>query len=487
MWAMIKNIIPFGTELNTDQIKKMIEDKRRENSTNYTKLWDYYQGNNPPIMNRKSIDSTRIDHKTPIGFARKLVNTVVGYMFKPGHITYKSELSGYLDNIIEYNKLNKEQIKTAQLGMNASIYGEAYELHYPKGAQGAITPKAEMRYAVIDPREVIMVYDDLIEPGVATVIRFYESANIENLTEIYVYYTNKILHYKLKIDDSGNIGTIALAGEEPNYIGMVPWNWYYNTPDIQSDIEPVRELMDAYDIIISDSVNEFCAFAAAYLVLEGMKIKREDARTMKENRIMELIKDAKTYYLTKTVDTAFIDSMANRIKQLIHVVSQIPDFTDERFQGNISGVAINRLLFDFETLAATKQSYFEDGLKRRYEIFDAYNRLIGRNEGTVDDLTIEWKRNLPNNLSEIASTAQVMMNTLSQKTIISTYPETLVPDVDKEMQQIEEEKAGTMPDLNAMPNPDLPVGITSKPAQTQAAPENIKMMQNNADRMTVAK
>jgi len=117
--------------------------------------------------------------------------------------------------------------------------------------------------------------------------------------------------------------------------------------------------------------------------------------------------------------------------------SHVPDFTDERFSGDISGAAIKRLLFDFENLAASKQSYFEEGLKTRL-------RLIGRIEGLKDetsrevagDMMIQFRRNLPTDLMEAAQTAATMIATTSRRTALTVYPSDLIPDVDEEMEQI---------------------------------------------------
>jgi len=67
------------------QIKKIISDHRVTAGRTYDRYERYYQGQNETIQDKEP--QAEPDNRKALAYARKAVNTVVGYMFKPGNMT----------------------------------------------------------------------------------------------------------------------------------------------------------------------------------------------------------------------------------------------------------------------------------------------------------------------------------------------------------------------------------------------------------------
>ncbi|MEG0689287.1 MAG: phage portal protein, partial [Hungatella sp.] len=69
---------------------------------------------------------------------------------------------------------------------------------------------------------------------------------------------------------------------------------------------------------------------------------------LKDDKLLELPKDAKAEYITRTFDESGVEILKKAIEQDIHKFSHIPCMTDEAFGGNVSGVAMEFKLLGME-------------------------------------------------------------------------------------------------------------------------------------------
>ena len=51
----------------------------------------YAEGKNVAILSRVFKDTKAPHNNTPVSYARKIINTVSGYLYKPGYINYTSD------------------------------------------------------------------------------------------------------------------------------------------------------------------------------------------------------------------------------------------------------------------------------------------------------------------------------------------------------------------------------------------------------------
>ena len=446
--------------LTVKDIEDTLEKHEEEVKPRLDKLWQYYEGKNPSILSRPKGDPNNPDNRTPVSYARKIVTTFTGYAYRPRYTTYKVEedaFEPYMIALHETFNLSREHIRTHRAGRNTAIFGVAYELMYID----EFNRQAEPRFIAVDPREMVLLYDYSPDPHIKMGIRYYRIT--DDLQKVEVYYPDRIELYERRRDDKSE-WQVFPTGTEANYFDDVPIIPYYMGDDRLGVIDPVIPLIDDYDIIFSDSINEFERFAHAYMRMVKMglvspELKKEPTalsqalRRLRQLRVFENLpeKDAVTF-LTKDIPKDFIEWMTETLREQIHVQSHVPDFSSERFGTAMSGAAIDRLLFDFENVVSSAEADFETGLYRRIELINAIYRKTGKLSGDAPSVVITHKRNMPTNIEEFAKTAVSLKQAgFSRYLIADAMPDDLIPDVEQELERQDEDMAAfrtLMPDVD---------------------------------------
>ncbi|MEN6418115.1 MAG: phage portal protein [Clostridiaceae bacterium] len=332
---------------------------------------------------------------------------------------------GLLDTLQEINKYNDEAAGNAELGTDASIFGIAEELVY-------IDKDSAIRFTPIDPRGVVLIFDDTVESELLYGIRFWE--NVDILTRVHTEYA--VLYSDIQCQTYRHEGGLWAAEGEPveHHIGAVPINPYYNNRMGLGDYEQILSLIDAYDATQSDSINDVEAFADAYLALIGMgdiSFEPDDQnkpsegeqaiRTMKNNRVLLIPEGGDAKWVVKTVNDTQQENLKTRLAADIHKFSKTPALTDQDFAANASGVAIKYKLMGLETVAAKKERAFRKGLQRRIELICNVLSIKGRTY-RYTDITMTFKRNIPANFTEIADVLNKVGTLLSKETQVGLLP-----------------------------------------------------------------
>lgn len=408
-------------------VAKYIE-KNKHEEMRRNKLYEYYIAKHA-IEKRILADSAKPNNRIVNPFARYITDTMTGF-FIGEPITYKSnneELIAALAQILNYND---EASENSELAKDASICGEAYELLY-------IDEDGATRFKRIKPIKAIPIYDDTVEEELLYFIRYYENEDIMNgniTTYVEVYSRADYKLYKM------DISALTLIDEKAHAFGAVPIVVYKNNEENLGDFEPVLSLIDAYDTLSSDTVNDVQAFVDAYLVLTGMLgTEAEDIAAMRENRVILLDSDSKAEWLVKNGDgTTNMETIKERITQDIHKFSFCPAMTDENFAGNASGVAMKYKLMGLENATAKKESSFKKGIQRRLELICNILYLMGTSYD-YREVEVVFTRNIPSNLAETADTINKIGNLLSEETRISILPLDINYTEEKERKEREAE------------------------------------------------
>lgn len=443
--------------LSVEDIAKYIEAYEADTVPMLDKMWQYYIGKNPAILDKKAPDPNNPDNRTPVSYGRKIITTFTGYAYRPRYITYKSDNKAYLKELQLTFDENNEHIKNSQHGRNTGIFGLSYELLYID--KSILTGKPEVKFSVIDPREFILLYDYSMEPKKKIGIRYYCVDEENDKYKIIVYYPNGTEYYDGVFDRSKQL-KLTFEKTEENYFGELPIIAYYLGSEIQGLIEPVVPLIDDYDLLISDSMNEFDRFSHAYLRLVGMSLSDQNKSAapgvfqsalslLKRRRVFEQLKDANDVtFLTKDIPTAYIEFMAGLIRDQIHIQSHVPDLGSTAFKDGVSGVAIQRLMFDFENVVSNAEAEFDTGLIDRIRIITNMYRKTGRPNGEPSEITISHKRNAPVNLMEYADISLKMEQAgFSDYAKVDIWPDDIFPNVEAELQREKEEAEARAPDV----------------------------------------
>ena len=412
-------------ELTEKVIKRIIETHRSSVLPRLQNLENYYNANNA-IKNRVMSDPTKPNNKIANAYASYITDTLVGY-FIGEPITYTSNDEVLLQDLSMIMEYNDEADENAELAKNASIYGVAYEMLY-LGEEDKM-----IRFKSLNPKEVIPIFDKTIEQNLLAVIRYYDDYDYmedNTFTIVEVIDSKFVRRYKL---DTG----LSLLEEYPHYFSMVPVAIFKNNENESGDFEQVISLIDAYDKMESDSLNDFEYFVDAYLALYGFTADAEDVKQMKENRVLLMDEGTSAEWLVKQTSDAYVENMKNRLDKDIHKFAKCPNLSDQEFASNASGIAIKFKLLGTENLVSIKERKFKRGLQQRLELISMINSVLG--EGfDWRAIDIIFTRNIPSNDTDIANMVNTLKDIVSEETLLAQIP--FVDDVQTELEKVKKER-----------------------------------------------
>ncbi len=397
------------------------------------KLSDYYDGDQK-IKSRKKDNESAPNNKLLVNHAKYVVDMNVGFMVG-NPISYtgadQTDISTILD---EYDRLDIVSHDT-ELEKDLSTFGIGYELIYLKG-------EAELSIKCIDPRGIFLVTDDTIDKNPLFAVHYQPVFNLQGGISHYVvkyYGEDRILTYKT---ESRGFGSYQLVKALPHYFGRVPVIEYRNNEEKQGDFEQAISLIDAYNLLQSDRLNDKEAFVDAILFIQGFVLADGDGAKLQEEKILQSSaskNETAASYLTKALDESSVTLLRDALLDDIHKVTYVPNMNDEKFAGNVSGEAMKYKLFGLLQLMSVKSRYMIKGLRQRLEIFSTVLGYTG-SQVDVTGAKIKLKPNLPINTSDIINQIVAAYNAgiLPLKVLLSWLPD--IDDVDEVIEQLNLEK-----------------------------------------------
>ena len=232
-----------------------------------------------------------------------------------------------------------------------------------------------------------------------------------------VYSDYDVKHYTM----NGANGYLSFVSEEPHYFSQCPAN-IFTLPDEKSIFDCIMSLQDAANELVSSEIDDYSAFCDAYLTLIGVDADVEDISSMKENRVLVLPDGAAAQWLTKNANDTQVENILKRIHESIYRIAQCPDFSSESFVGGVSsGIAIRYRLTGMETKAGKIEGEMKKALQRRVEIICGIASLkLG--EEVFRDISIDFKRNIPEDYTSIINMINSLKGTVSDSTLLSLLP-----------------------------------------------------------------
>ena len=390
------------------------------------KLENYYNAKNE-ILSRTMRDTTKPNNKIANSYASYITDTLVGYFVgKP--ISYSGNDTNVLNELQMIFEYNDEADENAELAKNASIYGIAYELLYMN--------ENVVRFKSLDPKECIPIFDDTIDNNLLAFIRYYDNYDVvqdKTITIIEVITDKETVRYST----TSTLGNLTFIESYPHYFGMVPIAIYKNNEEESGDFEQVISLIDAYDKLESDSLNDFEYFVDAYLALYGFTAEPEDIAQMKENRVLLMDEGTSAEWLIKNTSDTNIENIKNRIDADIHKFAKCPNLADKEFASNASGVAIKFKLLGTENKVSIKERKFKRGLQQRLELLANIKGVLA-NGFDWRSIDIIFTRNIPANDTDIANMVNTLSGIVSEETLLAQIP--FVEDVASEIERLDKEK-----------------------------------------------
>ena len=398
-----------NTNLDSLLLQKMISKFRVEVEPKLQRYKNYYDGKQA-ILNKAYADASKPCSRTVINYCKNIVDSYDGYLATPGCISYRSEQD--IDDIMNILRYNDYAAEDADFLLNALIYGVAAELMY-------IDETGHTRFRLINPTTCFGVCDDSLTGDLLYFVRMYK-VNDWDESDTYnvdVYSDYDVKHYTM----NGANGYLSFVSEEPHYFSQCPAN-IFTLPDEKSIFDCIMSLQDAANELISSEIDDYSAFCDAYLTLIGVDADVEDISSMKENRVLVLPDGAAAQWLTKNANDTQVENILKRIHESIYRIAQCPDFSSESFVGGVSsGIAIRYRLTGMETKAGKIEGEMKKALQRRVEIICGIASLkLG--EEVFRDISIDFKRNIPEDYTSIINMINSLKGTVSDSTLLSLLP-----------------------------------------------------------------
>lgn len=404
-------------------ILKKIQYFENNNRARLNRLYEYYIGKQDILKAHKP--QGKPNNRIVTNYARNIVDTTIGYYLGiPVVYSAKDELLH--KNILHITDYNDDAFHNVGLGKDISVFGYGVELLY-------IDNDGEIRYGKINPMNVYIKYTDDIERDIEYAIRWYDTIDDNNKETRHIeYYTNTGTEYYTYTS-----GSLIYTETKEHLFGMVPVNVYQNNDDVLSDYEDAIPLFDAYNVMQSESVNDFQKFADALLAIKNTVVDDETANQMRDKNILELMDNGEASWLVKQVNDAYVENIKNRLEKDIYMATATVNISDDNFANNSSGVAIKYKLARMENRVSRTERYFKKALQRRFEmICNVLNFKGGHFDYT--DIDMIFSRNIPANTQELASEMQQLSGLVSQRTLLKRLP--FIDDIDEEIKQLQKEQ-----------------------------------------------
>ena len=335
----------------------------------------------------------------------------------------------------------KSYVVDTELATDCGIFGKGVELCY-------VNSESKVRTAEISPLYAFVVYDDTVEHNPlfgVMIIDEYDNALQPKGEKIFVYTSSVEVEYSRE-----GQGMPIQVGVKDHHFDAVPMNEYWNNSFETGDFEPIFSLIDAYDALQSDRLNDKQQFTDAIMILKGVsnlgtadeldevadgeeetpeeleeaeyKASLSEADRMRQIRMLFAPSDADISFATKPDPESGNELLRKSISNDIHKLSFVPDLTDEKFAGNSSGVAMQFKILGFADLISEKENWFKEALQTRLRLFYNIIKKKGGADIDIEDIQITFNHSLPVNDLEIAQMVDLYYGKVPDQILLSQIP-----------------------------------------------------------------
>jgi len=410
-------------------VGECIAEFHKTKAARLSRLKAYYDGEHVILQRMRAKGAP--NHRLVNAYPRYIVAMTSGYLAGNPVSYMDAEQSEALSSLMACYAACDIPSVDAELATHAALYGVGVEVLY-------MDAHAQPRAATLDPRTAFVVYDDTVEHRALFGVHWRA-----NRVELY---TDETLQ-TLEGDDWNHLSPAGLP--EPHYFGQVPMTEYWNNADERGDFESVLSLIDAYDALQSDRVNDKQQFADSLLVFTGVGGLAMDGdgegrpigQRLREDKALALPdRDAKVEWLTKQLNESDTQVLADSIRTDIHKMAMVPDLTDRMFAGNATGVAMRFKLLGFDQLIKVKERWFREALRTRLALFSHIRKIQGAPALEAGRVQIAFSRSIPVNELEIAQTIRTLHGLVPDRLLLTQVP--FITDAEAAYQELLTERKG---------------------------------------------
>lgn len=335
-------------------------------------LIDFFLGKQD-ILNRPSPNTSNINNRTVVNYAFPITRQIVGYTFgNPVELvqkdTSKQESVQKLSDIFGYENTYATDICSA---MYASICGVGYQITLPsKDISKDNTPDVPIIIDYLDPRKTFVVQTTNV--GNQQIMSCMITEDINGNNKKFICFTNK---YKFVLDYSDAERKFSY---EANPVGLDPITMVENSIFLTGDWEQAISVMDALNLVTSDSLNDIEGTIKSLLVLIGCELDDDETTlsTIKDKRLLSLAGgtdsvssnlDAK--FISPSLDSIGVQNIREFLDDARNVITGVPDRSANSSGGDTGEAVINRDGWtDIEIVAKLKELFFKKAKKKQVAV-----------------------------------------------------------------------------------------------------------------------
>lgn len=405
--------------------------RRHENTTShFAKMYSYYTGKHS-ILERRRNSENAANNRIVCNHAKYIVDITTAYL--AGNPLKYEASEGYDIEPVknEYLEQNISRID-AEIVKQMGIYGRTYELVYGND-------ESKPRSAYISPNQAFVIYNDDCTRYPLFGVYYYKTHDINgNVTGVVCNVYDKECNYTYETQ-TDSWEAMELTSEQKHYFGEVPLIEHINNEERMGDFEPVTTLIDAYNELQSDRVDDKEDFVDAFLFLKSLDVDSDTAKKLKEERILLGFENSDAKFLSKIMTESDVKVLRDDLKEDIHRFSLVPDLSDDSFGNNLSGVAIRYKILAFEQMVKNKEASFKASLEKRFELYNNYLSVKGiASKVPKHRVDIKFTHNLPVNNLEIAQMVNYLKDDLSLATKLGQFD--FISDAAEEVKLVNKER-----------------------------------------------
>lgn len=460
---MIKNLI--NDDLNSKQKQFMQQGEKYYvgehdvSSRNFNETTIYEEDEDGREKEVIFKNPNRANHHNINPFHRVLVDQKVAYLLgKEPSVTVDgtSEDEGLKDYEKILSKFCNEKFNKVlhELAVGASNKGyEVLHVYYDK--------KGELKYCITPAEETILIYDTEYQTELEQVIRYYNITVIRDgkkyIRKKVEWWTNKDVTYYIE-NDNNNFPMdnnysynpsphwweiTKIEGFEKRRTahswGRVPFVVLENNLKRTTDLQLIKGLIDAYDILSSQGTNNFIDLVELYWVIDGYGGETAGAivKKLQVNRAVNIEGNQGGTIEAKQVElpvSARIEYLKMLRRDIFHFGMGV-DVDTDKFGSAPSGVSLKFQYAQLDLKANNFIPQFKNIIKELlWFVTEDYNRH-NKTSFNIDMVNIGINKTMITNDLETVQMISASKGIVSDKTLLARHP--FVDDVNNELLEIE--------------------------------------------------
>jgi SPP1 family phage portal protein len=400
------------------------------------------------VNNQEYDDPNRSNYKVSHNFHKPIVDQKTQYLLKNVKIDSKdnytkSVLASYFDN-----KFGK---KLLEYGKEASNKGIAW--WYP-----FVDEFGEFKFMKFPSETIIPIWDTKTQTSLVQFIRYYDVDFVDKKGKemkrfkVEVYDHEKITYYQQDSDNTfyfdSSISTNPsyyntvekVTGVEYQSWNDVPLIPLFNNEKQRSDLSIYKSLIDAYDLIESDSVNNLADIQDVIWVLEnyGGESLSEFMVNLKVKKSISVEEGGDARPVTFEIPYLARENVLNRLKKNTWSMAQGVDTTSNDMISVNSGKALEILYNSLDMKCNEFELQVREALDRLLDFINKYLKMNNKKPIDKSKVDMTFKRQKISNSKEKQEGLSKISGNISKRTFLQQLD--FIDDPDAELEQMKKEQ-----------------------------------------------